>query len=78
MTIQELVSRQHAYFYSDATRSVEFRKTALRTLQTAISKNQGKIAEALKADFNKPEFESYMTETGLVLHDLHFAFEASG
>ncbi len=38
----------------------------------ALLENEGKIAEALRADLNKSAFEAYMTETGMVLDEIRF------
>ncbi len=55
-----------------ATRTYEFRRRALKKLQTAIRENEDAISGALKADLNKHPFETYMCETGFVLDELHY------
>ncbi len=73
MTIKEIVSRQREYFYTEETRSVTFRRAALKKLQAAIIRDENKILGALKKDLNKSDFEGYMTEVGMVLDELRFA-----
>ncbi len=73
MTIKEIVSRQRKYFYTEETRSVAYRRTALKKLQAAIMRDENKILEALKKDLNKTDFEGYMTEVGMVLDELRYA-----
>ena len=70
MNIEEIVRMQRAYYLTGATRPVERRIEALRTLQRVIRENEEKIDAALKADLNKAPSETYMTETGLALDEL--------
>ena len=73
MTIQEIVSRQREYFNTNDTKPASFRVAALKRLQNAIIKSEKEIFEALKKDLNKSDFESYMTEVGMVLDELRYA-----
>jgi len=66
----ELVAAQRAYFESGATRSVDFRLQQLANFKKAILDHEGGIYEALKRDFNKPVFETYTSEIGLVLEEI--------
>ncbi len=72
MNIASIVARQRSFFESGATRSLAFRMDALRKLQKAIQENESLINAAMKADLNKSPFETYMTETGMVLDELRF------
>lgn len=72
MNIGSIVARQREFFESGATRPVEFRMDALRKLQKALQDNESLIGDAMKADLNKTPFESYMTETGMVLDEIRF------
>ncbi len=72
MTIEEIVAKQRAFYLSGTTRSFEFRQKALRKLQSAVRENEDKIAEALLKDLGKPPFESYMSETGMVLDEVRY------
>lgn len=72
MEIEKLTNMQRNFFRTGATRSVRFRKAMLNRLYDAVSDNQWLLAEAMKADMNKSEFEVYMTETGLVLDEIRF------
>lgn len=72
MQIKSIVARQREFFESGATRPVSFRMEALRKLQKAIKDNEALLNEAMKADLNKSPFETYMTETGLVLDEIRF------
>lgn len=66
MKIEQLAKRQKRAFREGKTLAAAFRKEALRRLLGAIEEYQPQIEDALMKDLNKPPFESYMTEYGLV------------
>jgi len=66
----ELLDRQRAFFASHATRGLDFRLGALRRLEEAVLAHEQRLVAALQADFRRSPFETYVTETGLVLGDL--------
>lgn len=72
MNFDSLIARQREYFHSGATRPLSFRMEALRKLQKALQENEDLVAKAMKSDLSKSPFESYMTETGMVLDEIRF------
>jgi aldehyde dehydrogenase (NAD+) len=68
--IQNIIEKQKQFFKSGATLDVNFRLDALKRLKALLIKNETNFYKALRADFNKPEFETYASENGLVLQDL--------
>lgn len=72
MEIWELVTRQRAFFEEGRTRQVAFRLVALNKLYNEVAVRERQICRALRADLNKSDFESYMTEVGLVLSELRY------
>lgn len=70
--ISEIIARQRAYFETGATRPLKTRLEALRTLRNALRQNEDKLAQALMADLHKRPGESYMTEIGILLHELGY------
>lgn len=68
--ILQLATQQIKFFESGRTLELAFRRQALRTLQTLIQANLTPIAQALQADLGKSAFESYATETGIVLEEI--------
>lgn len=52
--------------------SLDMRIEALKRLKTAIKNNEANILKAIKADFNKPEFDSYITEVGLCYNEINY------
>lgn len=70
--IAKLIGKQRAFFHSGTTRPVEFRLEQLATLKKAIQHYEEDIYDALKADFNKPTFETYTTEIGITLEEIGY------
>ena len=68
--IGTIVKKQREYQALGGTGSLVFRLDVLDKLGLEIRKREDRIREALKADLNKSRFESYMTETGLVLSEI--------
>ena len=69
-TIQTLLTQQRAFFASNASKNIAFRRQQLQKLRDLIENNEDAIAKALHQDLHKHEFESYATEIGFVLKDL--------
>jgi aldehyde dehydrogenase (NAD+) len=68
--IEEIRNKQLAFFSSFNTRDIRFRRESLRRLRSSIIKHDAAIKQALATDLNKSSFETYVTETGIVLHEL--------
>ena len=68
--IQNIINRQKDFFESGTTLDVNFRLDVLKRLKALLIKHEKDCYEALRADFNKPEFETYASENGLVLQEL--------
>ncbi len=69
--INGLVSRQHSYFAEGETRSLSFRIGQLRRLKEAVQGYESRIMEAVRRDFNKSEYESYLSEYSSVLMEIN-------
>ena len=72
MTREQLLKKQKTAFAAGKTLELSFRRAALQRLKEAIEQFQPEIEAALKADLNKSEFETYMTETGLTISALSY------
>ena len=70
--INKLIKSQQKYFQSGNTLPIKFRIKALKKLKEIILKYENDIADALKTDLGKSEYESYMCETGMVLSELSY------
>jgi aldehyde dehydrogenase (NAD+) len=73
MEVQAIVDRQKDFFKSKQTKDIAFRKACLKRLLEELVKREKDIARAMYDDFRKPEFESVMTETGIVINELKLA-----
>lgn len=69
--IKAVIERQRAYFNSGETKPVKFRKQKIKALKKAMKANEPAIIDALKKDFRKSGFESYVTEIGLVYEEIN-------
>ena len=70
MDIKTLVRQQKDFFASQQTKDQEYRKASLRRLRAEIVKREKEIINAIHKDFRKSEFESVLSETTAVLHEL--------
>ena len=68
--MREMVCQQRDFFKGRATLPYEKRLRWLRKLKAGLALHEGAIHAALKKDLGRPVFESYITETGFVQHDL--------
>ncbi|MFB2933723.1 aldehyde dehydrogenase [Aerosakkonemataceae cyanobacterium BLCC-F154] len=66
LAVPEILQQQQQFFSSGKTKDIAFRLTQLRNLKQAVLDNKDEIIDALKADLNKPTFESYLTEIGVI------------
>ncbi len=73
MDISAIVQQQKDFFKTGKTKNVDFRKAALKRLSIELDKREKDIAKAMYNDFRKPEFETVMTETGIVRSELKLA-----
>lgn len=66
LAVSDIICKQRDFFKTGKTKDVAFRLEQLKTLKKAVIEHQPAIIEALKADLNKPEFEAYATEIGVI------------
>ncbi|TGV04644.1 aldehyde dehydrogenase [Flavivirga rizhaonensis] len=74
-TIPEILSKQKDFFKSQKTKDVSYRLSLLKTLKQEIVSNEQAIYDALKKDFKKPEFETFISEFGLVISELNLVIK---
>lgn len=73
---QDLVASQRAYFYSRATRELDFRRSQLERLHRALRQHEAALLRAVADDFGKSAFDAYTTELMLILHDIEMALRS--
>lgn len=74
-SINALTAAQRKYYLTGATRDTAFRAEQLKRLREALISREQDILEALAADLNKSEQESFVTEIGMVYKELSFAIK---
>jgi aldehyde dehydrogenase (NAD+) len=60
------------YYNTGATKNYDARCNALRKLRTILLKYENEIYQALYNDLKKGKEEAYVTELGMVLHEINF------
>lgn len=72
MEIQEIVSNQKAFFKTQQTKNIKFRKMYLEKLRDIVIKNEDLLYEAIHKDFGKSRFDTFTTELSFVLNDIDY------
>lgn len=72
MNFQEILSEQRAFFATQKTKNLKFRKSNLQKLKEVILKNENLLYDAIHKDFGKSKFETYATEISFVLKDIDY------
>jgi aldehyde dehydrogenase (NAD+) len=75
MDISAIVRQQKDFFKSQQTKDVAYRKASLKRLREEVANREKEIINALYNDFRKPEFESVISETAIVLLELDKALK---
>lgn len=75
MNLDTLLESQRTFFKSGKTRDLDLIKSRLKKLSTRISDHEQEIYEALDRDFQKPKFETYLSEIGIVQSELKLAIK---
>ena len=63
-----------AFFNTQQTKDISFRKEQLKKLSKAIKSYESDILEALYTDLGKNKVEAYATEIGITLKSITFIF----
>lgn len=69
---QALIEKQRTYFRTGATQDVSFRIKKLKALKKALKSRENEIFEALREDFRKSTFETYVSEIGMVYEEINY------
>ncbi|MBO6183220.1 MAG: aldehyde dehydrogenase [Chryseobacterium sp.] len=72
MEIQEIVLQQKAFFKTQQTKNLRFRKMYLEKLRDLILENENLLYEAIYKDFGKSKFDTFTTEISFVLNDIKY------
>ncbi|WP_256972888.1 aldehyde dehydrogenase [Clostridium botulinum] len=71
--IRNILEKQKSFFDKGYTKDINFRIEALKKLKHNIKINENNIFKALKIDLNKSEFETFITEIGIVYDEINGA-----
>lgn len=72
MLMKDAVKLQHNTFQTNKTKDIQFRIDLLKKLYQLIQTHEYEISSALKSDLGKSDYESYMTEIGIVLSEIRY------
>lgn len=72
MEIERILQGQRAFFTTQQTKSIAFRKMYLEKLRSLIISNENKLYEAINKDFGKSRFDTFTTELSFVLKDIDY------
>lgn len=67
---KQVLKALRTYYESGKTHSYDYRIKQLEALLGALKAHESEVIAALKADFNKPEFETYSTEIAMVYGEI--------
>ena len=67
MKIQEIHKNHLAFFKTQQTKNVSYRKDSLKRFQSILKADEKSITDALFQDLWKGEFEAYLTEYFVVM-----------
>ncbi|MCY2686883.1 aldehyde dehydrogenase [Salinimicrobium sp. TH3] len=70
--IPKILSSQKTFFEAGNTLELPKRLEKLKKLKDVIEEREAEICEALCKDFQKPEFETVVTETSFIISELKF------
>jgi aldehyde dehydrogenase (NAD+) len=66
----KILQDQKTFFTSQETKSIAYRVSLLKNLKFEILNREQAIIDAIYKDFNKPAFETYVTEISVVLSEI--------
>jgi aldehyde dehydrogenase (NAD+) len=70
--INQIIRNQREFFSTGKTKNIDFRLTQLKKLKETVKIYESEISEAIKADLNKPEFETFGSEMMLIFQEIDY------
>ena len=68
--MNDIVSKQRAFFYTHKTKAIQFRLAQLNKVETLLKSNEDLFYQAIYEDFKKSKFDTYVTELALLYQDI--------
>ena len=75
MNIPELINKQQQYFKLQHTKEISSRVSLLKALKKEILSREEDVYRALHKDFQKSQFETYLSEFAIVIAELNLAIK---
>ncbi|MBO0527645.1 aldehyde dehydrogenase [Clostridium botulinum] len=72
---KKYIEKTEEFFEKGYTKDINFRIETLKKLKHNIKMNENNIFKALKIDLNKSEFETFITEIGIVYDEINGAIK---
>ena len=72
MNLQSIFQSQQAFFRSQQTKEIVFRKRQLLKLKGLLKANEDKLYEAIYEDFAKSKFDTYTTELSIMYSEIDY------
>ncbi|EYE88911.1 aldehyde dehydrogenase [Fervidicella metallireducens AeB] len=72
LDVSKVILKHKEFFEAGVTKDVNFRLEQLKKLKKAVEDREKQIMDALCKDLHKSEFESYLTEIGVVLSSINY------
>lgn len=73
--LQPFLDKQKKFFQTGATKNISYRIKQLKKLKQLLVENEQLLIQEVHKDFRKSEFETYVTEIGLVITDINYAIK---
>ncbi|MEL6811256.1 MAG: aldehyde dehydrogenase family protein [Bacteroidota bacterium] len=73
--MEQIVTKQRAFFHTRSTFPIKFRRKQLKKLKKALKAHEKLLFEAIYEDFRKSKFDTYTNELALVYHDINEALK---
>lgn len=71
----KILKEHRAFFERGQTHNVNFRIEQLKNLKCALKEHESSFMYALQKDLGKSQHESYLTEIGIVYHNINFVIK---
>lgn len=72
MDYHNIFQAQNKFYHSLATRDLFFRINQLSKLGKILKSNEGLLFEAIRLDFGKSSFDTYVNELALIYSEIHY------
>ena len=73
MTVAQVFDAQQNFFNSNSTKDISWRLKQLSKLENLLKQNEEMLYEAIKDDFEKSQFETYVTELSFIYSEIAYS-----